>query len=159
MTYDTIILGAGASGLMAAAKLKHKNILLIEGNAKAGVKLKISGGGRCNITNEFVTADNYLGEKNLVSEVLKGFDQVQVMDYFHRYGLQTVQEKNHQYFCKHSSQDLIDILLTDQIFISKCAIKRSVSSDKIEQSICERLETSRESCPEELKRSILRKST
>ncbi|MDH5464752.1 MAG: aminoacetone oxidase family FAD-binding enzyme [Thiovulaceae bacterium] len=111
MTYDTIILGAGASGLMTAAQLKRDKILIIEGNDKVAQKVKISGGGRCNITNEFVSADNYLGDKEIVSEILTDFDEVQVMDYFHSQGLKTVKEKNNQYFCKHSSQDLIDILL------------------------------------------------
>ncbi len=96
---------------MTAAMLKQENILLIEGNPKAAMKVKISGGGRCNITNSFVTADNYLGDKPLVSKLLEGFDQHAVMEYFHHFGLQTVNEKNHQFFCKHSSQDLIDILL------------------------------------------------
>ncbi len=51
--YDTIVVGGGASGLMACGRLAEqgKRVLLVEKNKKLGEKLRISGGGRCNITN------------------------------------------------------------------------------------------------------------
>jgi predicted Rossmann fold flavoprotein len=51
--YDVIVVGGGASGMMAAgqAAARGKRVLLLEKNAKLGEKLRISGGGRCNITN------------------------------------------------------------------------------------------------------------
>jgi len=51
--YDVIVIGGGASGMMAAgtAALRGKKVLLLEKNKKLGEKLSISGGGRCNITN------------------------------------------------------------------------------------------------------------
>lgn len=53
MKYDVIVIGGGASGMMAAGRAAElgKRVLLLEKNAKLGEKLKISGGGRCNITN------------------------------------------------------------------------------------------------------------
>jgi len=57
--YDVIVIGGGASGMMAAgrAAARGKKVLLLEKNRKLGEKLKISGGGRCNITNaEYDTA-------------------------------------------------------------------------------------------------------
>lgn len=52
-TYDVIVIGGGASGMMAAGRAaeKGKRVLLIEKNKVLGKKLAISGGGRCNITN------------------------------------------------------------------------------------------------------------
>jgi predicted Rossmann fold flavoprotein len=52
-SYDVIVIGGGASGMMAAGRAaeRGKKVLLIEKNATLGNKLKISGGGRCNITN------------------------------------------------------------------------------------------------------------
>jgi len=52
-TYDVIVIGGGASGMMAAGKAgeRGRRVLLLEKNRKLGEKLKISGGGRCNITN------------------------------------------------------------------------------------------------------------
>ncbi len=51
--YDVIVIGGGASGMMAAgvAAEKGKRVLILEKNRQLGEKLKISGGGRCNITN------------------------------------------------------------------------------------------------------------
>jgi predicted Rossmann fold flavoprotein len=53
MDYDVIVIGGGASGMMAAARAgeRGKRVLLLEKNHDLGAKLKITGGGRCNITN------------------------------------------------------------------------------------------------------------
>lgn len=53
MDYDVVIIGGGASGMMAAGRAAElgKRVLLLEKNAELGAKLKITGGGRCNITN------------------------------------------------------------------------------------------------------------
>jgi predicted flavoprotein YhiN len=56
--YDIAIIGAGASGLMFASNLdknKFKNICLIDTNSKIAQKIKVSGGAKCNITNELVS--------------------------------------------------------------------------------------------------------
>ena len=52
-TYDVIVIGGGAAGMMAAATAgaRGKRVLLLEKNGKLGEKLAISGGGRCNILN------------------------------------------------------------------------------------------------------------
>lgn len=52
-TYDVIVVGGGAAGMMAAARAaeRGKRVLLLEKNKRLGEKLRISGGGRCNITN------------------------------------------------------------------------------------------------------------
>ena len=51
--YDLIVVGGGASGMMAAGRASERGlrVLLLEKNKRLGEKLRISGGGRCNITN------------------------------------------------------------------------------------------------------------
>ena len=55
--YQTIIIGGGPSGLMAVASEQSQNVLLLEKKKGLGRKLKISGGGRCNVTNRLPYAE------------------------------------------------------------------------------------------------------
>lgn len=57
--YDVIILGAGASGLFCASRLKNKKVLILEGNTKPGLKLLASGGGLCNFYNADLSYKDY----------------------------------------------------------------------------------------------------
>src|SRR5262252_7878761 len=52
-TYDVVVIGAGAAGLLAAARAaeRGRRTLLLEKNRKAGVKILMSGGTRCNLTH------------------------------------------------------------------------------------------------------------
>lgn len=58
-SYDLIVIGAGASGLLAAGRAAEKglSVLLIEKMRQAGRKLRITGKGRCNITNDAPVRD------------------------------------------------------------------------------------------------------
>ena len=60
--YDVIILGAGAAGLFCAstAAKRGRRVLVLEKANKIGKKILMSGGGRCNFTNQFVEADNFI---------------------------------------------------------------------------------------------------
>jgi hypothetical protein len=107
--YDVIILGAGASGLMAASLLKTKNVLLLDANSRIGRKLKISGGGKCNVTNETVSAGNYLGDPDFVAPVLARFDQKAVLDYFATRGVRPKIRSRGQYFCTDSSEEILEV--------------------------------------------------
>lgn len=104
------IIGAGASGLMLAALLEDKNILLIDNNIKIGSKLLISGGGKCNISNGKVKPNNYLGNQRFIGNIIKRFDQNDLLNWFGERGLKTLVRKNNQYFCENSAKDVVDIL-------------------------------------------------
>jgi len=113
MIYDVIILGAGASGMMCAAQINEHSdlsVLVIEGNEKAAKKLKISGGGKCNITNVNVSASNYLGDEQLLESIFSQFSKDDLLIWLEKKGLKPVIRKEQYYFCPKSSDEIINIL-------------------------------------------------
>lgn len=114
LNYDILILGAGAGGLMCAAQLREKTnfkIAIVEGNSRPALKLKASGGGKCNLTNVEVDESHFLGDETLTNYALNVFPQKALLDYFHNGGLRPVIRKERYYFCPKSSDEVIAILL------------------------------------------------
>lgn len=109
--YDVIILGGGASGLMCAANLgKKKSVAIIEVNDRVAKKLKISGGGKCNITNATVGVKNFDGDAEFISYALKKFSRDNLLTYLERNRVELELRKDRYYFCRHSSQEIIEVL-------------------------------------------------
>ena len=109
--YDVLILGAGASGLMCAANLdKRLSVGVIDTNSKIAQKIRVSGGGKCNITNLHISVDNYDGDKEFISYYLESFTKDDLLEYFHSREVQTIVKKNRYYFCKNSSEDIVNVL-------------------------------------------------
>jgi hypothetical protein len=78
---------------------------------KPALKLKASGGGKCNLTNVEVDASHFLGNESLVSHALKVFSKEALLRYFHDGGLRPVIRKERYYFCPKSSDEVISILM------------------------------------------------
>ncbi len=133
---NVVILGAGASGLMLSALLEDKNMLIIDNNIKVGSKLLISGGGKCNITNGKVKPSNYLGNQRFIRNIIKRFDQINLLNWFEERGLKTLVRKNNQFFCENSAKDVVDILKNEIspkiIQLQTDVIKVEKKSDKFE---------------------------
>ena len=114
MIYDVAIIGGGASGLMFASylnKRKYKNACIIETNTKLAQKLKVSGGSKCNITNDKITSKNYLGDESLVSNLLKEYSNKDLLEFLNKNGVHPKLNPKivkGTYFC-NSSQDVIDM--------------------------------------------------
>lgn len=107
--YDVTILGAGASGLCAASLLpKNLDILVLDANSHVGEKLKISGGGKCNITNQNISEDNYIGERGFIKSVLEDYTYKDVLNFFDEIQFEKI--KNSQFFAKSSAKDIITFL-------------------------------------------------
>jgi predicted Rossmann fold flavoprotein len=110
MKNETIIIGGGASALMAAALLSKNSVTIIEHNANPGAKMLISGGGRCNITNEVMGTEYFLGDEAFVAPVLQAFDQHALITWLKKRGLKIEIRKGSQYFCQHSAKDIVALL-------------------------------------------------
>ena len=110
---DTIIIGAGASGLFLSTLLnnkKNQKILIIEHNSEVAKKILISGGGKCNITNEKVNSNNYLGEQRFIANTLKRFTQHELLFWLNERGLIPELRQKNQYFCKTSAKEIVNVL-------------------------------------------------
>ena len=94
---------------MAALAHKDKDIALIDSNPQMGAKIKISGGGKCNITNTQVSVDNFYGDSDFVKESLETFSRDDLLAFLSLHGLKPVIREGQYYFCQHSAQELIDI--------------------------------------------------
>jgi len=110
-TYDLIIVGGGASGLMFVNHIsKKKSVALVESNEKVAKKLKISGGGKCNITNASVGLENFDGDEVLVKNALRAFSKDNLLDFLERNRVPLELRKERYYFCQHSADEIIDVL-------------------------------------------------
>jgi len=102
--YDVIVIGGGASGMMAAgtAAANGKQVLLIEKNKELGKKLKITGGGRCNITNAISDTHKFLAKFGPAGKFLySAFSQFGVEDtftFFAKRGLPLVTQARNRVF-------------------------------------------------------------
>jgi len=114
-TYDAIIIGAGAAGMMcgAVAGRRGRKVLLIDHAEKAGEKIRISGGGRCNFTNLHCAADNFIsGNPHFCKSALAGYSVQDFIDLVESYGIAWHEKTKGQLFCDGRSQQIIDMLLT-----------------------------------------------
>jgi len=114
-SFDVIIIGAGPAGLMAALRMKNKRILVLEKNRKPGIKLLISGSGRCNFTHEGTIRDflsRYGVHGRFLKHALYLFDNQKTIQFFNDNGLSTVVDKNGKYFpASDRAGDVLRILM------------------------------------------------
>ena len=113
---DVIVIGAGAAGLMCAAQAGYRgrSVTVLDMGKKPGRKILISGGGRCNFTNENASPNNYLcTNPHFVKSCLSRYTQHDFVELVDRHGLAYHHKTLGQLFCDNSAQDIVDILLTE----------------------------------------------
>lgn len=112
---DVIIVGAGAAGLMCAieAGQRHRKVLVLDHANKAGKKILMSGGGRCNFTNLQIHPDNYLSHNpHFCKSALQRYTQWDFIDLVKKHNIPFHEKTQGQLFCDNKSQDILDMLLS-----------------------------------------------
>ena len=114
--YQVIVIGAGAAGLMCAATAaaRGKQVLVLDHANKMAKKVLMSGGGRCNFTNLYVTPDNFLSANpHFCKSALSRYTQWDFIALVEKHGIDYYEKTLGQLFCKNSSRDIRDLLLNE----------------------------------------------
>lgn len=116
MQVDVAVLGAGAAGMMAAieAGRRGRRVVLIDHAKAAGEKIRISGGGRCNFTNQNIRPECFLSQNpRFALSALKRFTQWDFIARVDSAGIRWHEKTLGQLFCDGSSHEIISMLLRD----------------------------------------------
>lgn len=115
--WDVVVIGAGPAGMMAAGRAAElgKKVLLLEKNTVLGKKLLITGGGRCNVTNNKTNTREmlakYKGNDQFLFSAFTQFDVTSTLSFFNDRGMATKEENEGRIFpVSNSSQSVYDVL-------------------------------------------------
>ncbi len=110
MQFDTVIIGAGAAGMMCAAHAGGR--VLVVDHAKApGEKIRISGGGRCNFTNMHCAPENFLSANpHFAKSALARYTQWDFIALVDAHGIPWHEKTLGQLFCDTSAKDIVAML-------------------------------------------------
>lgn len=114
--FDTIVIGAGAAGLMAAARAgsKGKSVLLIDHSQKIGEKIRISGGGRCNFTNIHTSPANFIsGNPHFCKSALSRYTPKDFIALVESYHIAYHDKGRGQLFCDDKATQIVDMLVSE----------------------------------------------
>ncbi|MBE0407301.1 NAD(P)/FAD-dependent oxidoreductase [Psychrobacter sp. AOP22-C1-22] len=114
--YDVIIIGAGASGLYCAltAGRRGRRVLVLDHANKAGKKILMSGGGRCNFTNYFVEPEHFIGSNpHFCKSSLSRYPSWEFIGMVEQHKIPYHEREHGQLFCDDSAQDILTMLLDE----------------------------------------------
>ncbi|APX11841.1 NAD(P)/FAD-dependent oxidoreductase [Tateyamaria omphalii] len=110
MNFDTLVIGAGAAGMMCAAHAGGR-VLLVDHAKAPGEKIRISGGGRCNFTNLYCDPHAFISENpHFAKSALARYTQWDFIDLVDRHGIPWHEKTLGQLFCDNSAKDIIGML-------------------------------------------------
>lgn len=133
--YNTIIIGAGAAGLMCAieAGKRGRKVLVLEHAEKIGKKILISGGGRCNFTNLDVKPENFISNNPHFSKsALARYTSQDFISLVEKHGIEYHEKKLGQLFCDGSAKEIV-VMLQAECDEAGVEVKVNCIIDKIEQ--------------------------
>ncbi|MEH6683128.1 MAG: NAD(P)/FAD-dependent oxidoreductase [Qipengyuania sp.] len=114
--FDAIVLGAGAAGLMCAARAgqRGRRVLVLERASAPGKKILISGGGRCNFTNIGAGPANYLSANpHFAKSALARYTAQDFLELVESYGIAWHEKTLGQLFCDGSAKQIVALLLEE----------------------------------------------
>lgn len=114
--FDAIIIGAGASGLFCAfhTALYGKQVLVLDHANKAGKKILMSGGGRCNFVNLHITPNEFVGQnRHFVKSALSRYGSEDFIKLVQKHGIAYHEKSHGELFCDESSKDILNMLLDE----------------------------------------------
>ena len=138
MSFDVVVLGAGAAGMMCAAEAgkRGRRVLLLEHGERVGRKILISGGGRCNFTNIHTRAENFLsGNPHFAKSALARYTPKDFVALVEKHGIAYHEKTLGQLFCDGSAQQIVAMLerecaeakVETRCGVSVCAVRPSSS--------------------------------
>lgn len=114
--FDVVVIGAGAAGLFCAAQAGQAGcrVLLVDNGKKAGRKILMSGGGRCNFTNMYAEPAAYLSQNpHFCKSALARYTQWDFIDLMNRHDIAWHEKTLGQLFCDDSAQQVVELLLKE----------------------------------------------
>jgi predicted Rossmann fold flavoprotein len=113
---DVLIIGAGAAGLMCAieAGKRGRKVTVLDHANRAGKKILMSGGGRCNFTNTDISADNFISHNpHFCKSALSRYTQRDFIALVDKYRIPWHERDLGKLFCDHSARDILEMLLEE----------------------------------------------
>ena len=111
--WDLVVIGAGASGMMAAitAARENKRVCILEKLDKAGKKILATGNGKCNFTNEFMNTDCFHGDKAFINHILEHFSVEDCLTFFRSIGIYPKNKNGYYYPNSEQASSITNALL------------------------------------------------
>ncbi|WP_337266137.1 NAD(P)/FAD-dependent oxidoreductase [Oryzifoliimicrobium ureilyticus] len=113
---DVIVIGAGAAGMMCAARAaqRGRSVIVLDHAKAPGEKIRISGGGRCNFTNVHTSPKNFLSANpHFCKSALSRYTPADFIALVERYQIAWHEKTLGQLFCDNSAKQIVDMLLTE----------------------------------------------
>lgn len=136
-TWDIIVIGGGPAGMIAAGKAaeRGKSVLLLEKNSSLGKKLLITGGGRCNLTNNKTEVSelisSYKNAPKALFSVFSQFGVTETLDFFHSKGMQTKLEGEGRIFPESNTAESVWEVLVDYLRVGNVKVVSECTVDSI----------------------------
>jgi len=145
--FDAVILGAGAAGLMCAltAGQRGRRVLLLDHADRAGPKILISGGGRCNFTNLEIAPERFLSANpHFCKSALSRYTQHDFIAMVERHRIRYHVKTLGQLFCDGSAREIVDMLVGECAAV-RVDLRLGHNITEISRAECFRIETKRRS--------------